>query len=132
MPGRPQPPLRGRSQPPLARSIFTFALGIVFVAAGASKLIDHHQAVLDFTRWGVPAPDVLTVAVAIFELCAAALLMVGIAVRRVAVALAVEMLAAFAFAGPVDGGGQLIVPPALAALCLGLAWLSAPRERVAA
>ena len=131
MADRPQPPLRGRSQPPLARTIFTFALGIIFVAAGASKLIDHHQAVLDFTRWGVPAPDVLTIVVAIFELCAAALLMAGVAVRRVAVALAVEMLAALAFAGPVDGGGQLIVPPALAALCLGLAWLSGPRERVA-
>jgi uncharacterized membrane protein YphA (DoxX/SURF4 family) len=124
--------MAGRPQPPLARTISQFALGIVFVAAGASKLIDHHQAVLDFTRWGVPAPGALTIVVAIFELCAAALLMAGVAVRRVAVALAVEMVAAFAFAGPVDGGGQLVVPPALAALCLGLAWLAQPRERVAA
>ena len=121
----------GRSQPPLARSIFTFALAIVFVAAGASKLIDHHQAVIDFTRWGVPAPSVTTVAVAIFELCAAGLLIAGVAVRRVALALAIEMVVAFAVAGPVDGGGQLVVPPALAALCLGLAWMSAPRESVA-
>ncbi len=124
--------MAGRSQPPLARTIFTFALGIVFVATGASKLIDHHQAVLDFERWGLPAAGVLTIVVAIFELCAAALLMAGIAVRRVAVALAIEMVVALAVAGPVDGGGQLVVPPALAALCLGLAWLSQPRERVAA
>jgi uncharacterized membrane protein YphA (DoxX/SURF4 family) len=124
--------MAGRSQPPLARTISTFALGIVFVATGASKLIDHHQAVLDFERWGLPAPGTLTIVVAIFELCAAALLMAGFAVRRVALALAVEMIVALAVAGPVDGGGQLVVPPALAALCLGLAWMSAPRERVAA
>jgi uncharacterized membrane protein YphA (DoxX/SURF4 family) len=122
----------GRPQPPLAQTIFTFALGIVFVATGASKLIDHHQAVLDFTRWGVPAPGALTIAVAVFELCAAAFLMAGVAVRRVAIALAIEMCVALALAGPVDGGGQLVVPPALAALCLVLAWLSQPHERVAA
>jgi uncharacterized membrane protein YphA (DoxX/SURF4 family) len=120
------------SQQPLARTIFAFALGIVFLAAGASKLIDHQQAVVDFTRWGLPAPGALTIAVGIFELCAAALLMAGVAVRRVAVALTLEMVVAFAVAAPVDGGGQLVVPPALAALCLGLAWMSQPRERVAA
>jgi uncharacterized membrane protein YphA (DoxX/SURF4 family) len=117
-------------QPPLAQTIFSFALGIVFVATGASKLIDHHQAVVDFTRWGLPAPGAVTIAVAVFELCCAALLMAGVGVRRVAVALAVEMVVALAVAGPVDGGGQLVVPPTLAALCLVLAWLSQPRERV--
>jgi uncharacterized membrane protein YphA (DoxX/SURF4 family) len=124
--------MNGRSQPPVAQAIFGFALAIVFVAAGASKLIDHQQAVVDFTRWGLPAPGTLSIIVAIFELGAAALLIAGIAVRRVAVALAVEMVVALAVAGPVDGGGQLIVPPALAALCLGLAWVSQSRERVAA
>jgi uncharacterized membrane protein YphA (DoxX/SURF4 family) len=123
--------MAGDGQPPLARTIFTFALGIVFVATGASKLIDHHQAVVDFARWGLPHPAALTIAVAIFELCAAALLMAGVAVRRVALALAAEMLVAFAVAGPVDGGGQLFLPPTLAAMCLALAWMSAPRERVA-
>jgi putative oxidoreductase len=120
------------AQPPLARVCFAFALGIVFLAAGASKLIDHQQAVADFTRWGLPAPGALTLAVGIFELCGAALLMAGVATRRVALALALEMAVAFAVAGRVDGGAQLIVPPALAALCLGLALLSQPRERVAA
>jgi uncharacterized membrane protein YphA (DoxX/SURF4 family) len=124
--------MHGEPHPPLARTIFGFALAIVFVAAGASKLIDHHQAVVDFARWNVPAPAVTSIGVAIFELGAAGLLMAGIAVRRVALALAIEMFAAFAFAGPVDGGGQLVVPPALAALCLALAWMSQPRERVAA
>jgi uncharacterized membrane protein YphA (DoxX/SURF4 family) len=123
--------MSGRSQPPLAQTIFSFALAIVFVAAGASKLIDHQQAVADFTRWGLPAPGALSIVVAVFELSAAGLLMAGIQVRRVAVALAVEMVIALAVAGPVDGGGQLVVPPALAALCLGLAWMSQPRERVA-
>jgi uncharacterized membrane protein YphA (DoxX/SURF4 family) len=123
--------MSGEPQPPLARTIFAFALGIVFMAAGISKLIDHHQAVLDFTRWGIPGPEVTTIAVAIFELCAAGMLMAGVAVRRVAIALAVEMLVAFAVAGPVDGGGQLVVPPALAALCLALAWMSQPQKRVA-
>jgi uncharacterized membrane protein YphA (DoxX/SURF4 family) len=124
--------MSGRPQPPLAHTIFSFALAIVFVSTGASKLIDHQQAVIDFTRWGLPAPGVLTVVIALFELCAAALLMAGVAVRRVAIALALEMVVALAVAGPVDGGGQLVVPPTLAALCLGLAWISQQRERVAA
>jgi len=120
------------AQPPFARICFAFALGIVFLAAGAGKLIDHQQAVAEFTRWGLPAPGALTLAVGIFELCAAALLMAGVATRRVALALALEMAVAFAVAGRVDGGAQLIVPPALAALCLGLAWTSHAPERVRA
>ena len=118
------------NQPPLARICFAFALGIVFLASGASKLIDHQQAVVDFTRWGLPAPDVLTIVVGVWELCASALLMAGIGTRRVALALAAEMAVAFAFAGRVDGGAQLIVPPVLAALCLGLAWMTSPHKRL--
>ena len=121
----------GNGQPPLARTILAFALGIVFLATGSSKLIDHSAAVADFSRWGLPAPSALTIAVGIFELCAAALLMANVATRRVALALAVEMAAAFAIAGREDGGIQLLVPPAVAALCLGLAWASRPSHRVA-
>jgi uncharacterized membrane protein YphA (DoxX/SURF4 family) len=117
-------------QPPLARTILAFALGIVFLATGSSKLIDHSAAVADFDRWGLPAPSALTIAVGIFELCAAALLMANIATRRVALVLACEMAAAFAIAGRVDGGVQLVVPPAVAAICLLLAWVSRPSHRV--
>jgi uncharacterized membrane protein YphA (DoxX/SURF4 family) len=117
---------------PLARTTFAFAVGIVFLATGASKLIDHSGAVADFTRWGVPAPGALTIAVGVFELGAAALLMLDVATRRVALALAVEMAMAFAIAGRVDGGVQLIVPPAVAALCLMLAWASRADARVPA
>jgi hypothetical protein len=42
------------------------------------------------------------------------------------------MAVALALAGRADGGAQLIVPPALAALCLVLAWVSSSRERVPA
>jgi uncharacterized membrane protein YphA (DoxX/SURF4 family) len=120
----------GHGQPPLARTILAFALGIVFLATGSSKLIDHSAAVADFDRWGLPAPSALTIAVGVFELCAAGLLMANIAVRRVALVLACEMAAAFAIAGRVDGGVQLVVPPAVAALCLLLAWASRPSHRV--
>ena len=58
--------------------------------------------------------------------------MANLATRRVALALAVEMAAAFAIAGRADGGVQLLVPPAVAALCLGLAWASRPGRRVQA
>jgi uncharacterized membrane protein YphA (DoxX/SURF4 family) len=122
----------GDGQPPLARTILAFALGIVFLATGSSKLIDHAAAVADFTRWGLPVPEQLTIAVGIFELCAAGLLMANVAVRRVALALALEMAAAFAIAGREDGGVQLVVPAAVAALCLGLAWASRPGHSVAA
>ena len=118
------------SQTALARTIFAYAVGLMFLAAGASKLIDHQQAVDDFTRWGLPAPAALSLAVGVWEMCAAGLLMAGLATRRVALALAAEMAVAFAMAGRVDGGVQLVVPPALAVLCLTLAWLSPPRERV--
>jgi uncharacterized membrane protein YphA (DoxX/SURF4 family) len=122
----------GDGQPSLARTCLAFALGIVFLATGSSKLIDHAAAVEDFTRWGIPAPSTLTIAVGIFELCAAALLVANVATRRVALLLAVEMAAAFAIAGREDGGVQLLVPAAVAALCLGLAWGSRPSRRVAA
>jgi uncharacterized membrane protein YphA (DoxX/SURF4 family) len=120
----------GEGQPPLARTILAFALGIVFLAAGSSKLIDHAAAVDDFSRWGIPASSALTIAVGVFELCAAALLMADLATRRVAMALAVEMAGAFAIAGRADRGIQLVVPPAVAALCLVLAWASRSSRRV--
>jgi uncharacterized membrane protein YphA (DoxX/SURF4 family) len=122
----------GSGQPPLPRTILAFALGIVFLATGSSKLIDHSAAVADFARWGVPAPSAVTIAVGVFELCAAGLLMANLATRRVATALAVEMAAAFAIAGRADGGVQLLVPPAVAALCLLLARASRPKHRVRA
>jgi uncharacterized membrane protein YphA (DoxX/SURF4 family) len=122
----------GDGQPSLARTCLAFALGIVFMATGSAKLIDHAAAVADFTRWGLPEPSALTIAVGVFELCAAGLLMANIATRRVALALAVEMACAFAIAGREDGGVQLLVPPAVAALCLGLAWASRSGQRVAA
>jgi putative oxidoreductase len=117
------------AQPALARTYLAFAVALVFLAAGTSKLIDHHEAVQDFTRWGLPAPGALSIAVGLFEIAAAALLMAGTATRAVAVALAVEMMLALIVAGPVDGGVQLVLPPGLAALCLGLAWASRPDER---
>jgi uncharacterized membrane protein YphA (DoxX/SURF4 family) len=120
------------TQPPLARTCFAFALALIFAAAGASKLIDHQTAVDDFTRWGLPAPAALSIAVGVWEVCAAALLMAGVAARRVALALVAEMAVALAFAGRADGGPQLVVPSALAVLCLALAWLSPPDERVPA
>jgi uncharacterized membrane protein YphA (DoxX/SURF4 family) len=120
----------GDGQPPLARTILAFALGIVFLATGSSKLIDHTAAVADFTRWGIPEPSAMTIAVGIFELCCAALLMANVATRRVALVLAVEMAAAFAIAGRADGGVQLVVPAAVAALCLILAWASRPAHEV--
>jgi uncharacterized membrane protein YphA (DoxX/SURF4 family) len=120
------------AETPLARTTFAFALGIVFLATGASKLIDHTGAAADFARWGVPAPSTMTIAVGVFELAAAGLLMLNVATRRVALALAIEMAMAFAIAGRVDGGVQLVVPPAVAALCLMLAWASRDHERVAA
>jgi uncharacterized membrane protein YphA (DoxX/SURF4 family) len=120
------------SQSSLARTSFAFAIAIVFLAAGASKLIDHSQAVADFTRWGLPVPGALTIAVGIFELGAAALLMASFAVRPVALALAVEMLAALAIAGPVDHGAQLVVPPLLAAACVLLAVIVRPPRRTRA
>jgi uncharacterized membrane protein YphA (DoxX/SURF4 family) len=127
--------MQDAGQPPLARICLAFALGIIFMATGASKLIDHAQAVADFHRWAVPAPSTMTTVVGIFELCGAALLMANIATRRVAMLLAAEMAIVVAVAGRADGGAQLIVPPAVAALCLFLAWTSRPErseERVAA
>ena len=120
----------GAGQPPLPRTILAFALGIIFLATGSSKLIDHSAAVADFGRWGIPEPSAVTIAVGVLELSCAALLMINVATRRVAIALAVEMAAAFAIAGREDGGVQLVVPAAVAALCLGLAWASRPAHEV--
>jgi putative oxidoreductase len=121
--------MQGAGQPPLPRTCLAFALAIVFVATGAGKLIDHAGATADFARWGVPDAATVTIVVGLLELGAAALLMMGIATRRVALALATEMALALAIAGRADGGVQLVVPPAVGALCLVLGWAARGDER---
>jgi putative oxidoreductase len=117
------------AQPTIPRTVLAFALAIVFTATGASKLIDHAEAAADFARWGVPHAGTMAVAVGIFELAGAALLMMGVATRRVALALAAEMGLALAIAGSADGGLQLVVPPAIGVLCLVLARAARPAPR---
>ena len=104
-----------------AEAAWSFALGLVFAAAGASKLLAPAAPVAEFSRWGLPAPHVTVVLAGTLEICGAVMLMRDVGLRAAAVVLAAEMAAATAIAGGHDGGAQLVVPPALAASLIGLA-----------
>ena len=116
----------------LAEASFAFALGLVFAAAGASKLLVPGDAVADFQRWGVPAAHAVVAVLGTVELGGAILLVTDFGLRVAASVLGIEMLAATAVAGLHDGGVQLVIPPLLAAGCAALALTRARSLRLAA
>ena len=112
----------------LARTILRFALGAVFIAHGWQKFFQFTipGAQGAFGTMGVPAAEIAAPVAASLELVGGAALILGLATRIVAAALAVEMLAALALvhlpAGMfVDQGGLefvLVLAAGAAALVL--------------
>ena len=70
----------------------------------------------NFTRWGLPVPDLFVYLVGIVEVVCGIALVLGIATRWAALVLALDMVGAILTAGLVDGGIHLIVPPILGLL----------------
>jgi len=105
-----------------ALGLVRIVVGVVFVAAGSGKFLDHAQAVTDFRHWGLTAATgALVSLIGVAELVGGAVLVFGVATRLAALILVGDMVGAIATAGRVDGGVHLIVPPLLAAACLLLA-----------
>jgi putative oxidoreductase len=62
--------------------------GGVFVAFGAGKFVNHGSELASFKTYGLPAPEVLVIAIGVVELIGGVLLIAGVLTRPAALALA--------------------------------------------
>ncbi len=113
-----------------AAGVARVAAGLVFLGFGPGKFLHHAAEASAFARYGVPFPDVATLAVGALEIVGGIALVAGLLVRPVALALAANLLVAVATAGRIDGGPvHLGLAPALIAVLVTLALVgSGPRS----
>lgn len=103
--------------------VIRVASGLFFIFTGIGKFITFQSEVDHFAEFGIPWPTVMVVLSGLLEAVGGFLLVIGLLVRPVALALAVNMAIAIATAGRVVGGAfHLGVAPALLVLMLLLAW----------
>ena len=115
----------------LAATALRLGAGAIFIGFGQSKFVHHTKEVRSFGRYGLPAPEVFTYAIGALELTCGLLLVLGLATRLVAPALAGNMLGAIATGGRVDGGFvNLGLAPMLFVVMLFLLWAGAGRWSV--
>jgi predicted lipoprotein with Yx(FWY)xxD motif/uncharacterized membrane protein YphA (DoxX/SURF4 family) len=104
------------------------AAGAVFVAFSIGKFVRHDAEAASFERYGLPAPDLTTYLVGSLELVGGLLLIVGLATRLAALALAANMVGAISTAGRIEGGPvNLGLAPVLLVVMLILVWTGAGR-----
>jgi putative oxidoreductase len=117
--------------PPLASAValvLRVAAGGILIGFGQSKFAHHAKEVRAFDRYGLPAPEVFTYAIGSVELVGGVLLVLGLATRLVALALAGNMVGAIATGGRVDGGFvNLGLAPTLLVIMVYLVWAGAGR-----
>jgi putative oxidoreductase len=112
----------------VAATLFRLGAGAIFLGFGLSKFTHHAREAAAFDRYGLPDPSVFAYATGSLELGLGALLVVGLAVRLAAPALAGNMVGAIATGGRVDGGFvNLGLAPALLLVMLYLVWAGAGR-----
>ena len=105
--------------------------GAIFLPAGAIKFVAFGWEVDNFTRFGLPLPEVWVIAAGVIELAGGVALLRGVAVRPVALLLAATMAVAIAVSGVKEGDvvPSLTLAPALLVACVFLA--SRPPARCA-
>ena len=109
----------GRSARPAA--VARVASGAIFIAFGLGKFVSHATETASFHRYGLPSPSAFAYAVGILEVVGGLLLLLGLAVRPVALVLAGNMKGAISTAGRIDGGAiNLGLAPALLVVMLAL------------
>ena len=109
-------------------TVVRLAAGAVFLGFGQSKFVHHARELRAFDRYGLPAPELFTYAIGSVELVGGVLLVLGLATRLVALALAGNMIGAIATGGRVDGGFVNLVLAPLLLLGMGfLVWAGAGR-----
>lgn len=124
------------ASPALALLVLRVAIGAVFIAHGAQKVFVYGFAGTSgsFAAMGVPLASAVGPLVAVLELVGGVLIVLGLATRVVAAALAVDMLVAIVLVHlpfsifSADGGYEL--PLVLAATALTLAVAGAGRLSV--
>jgi putative oxidoreductase len=79
------------------------AAGGVFVVFGAGKFVNHAAELASFRTDGLPAPEVLVVAIGIIELVGGLLLVAGVLTRPAALIPAGDMVAAIVVSGIARG-----------------------------
>jgi putative oxidoreductase len=100
--------------------------GTIFILFGLGKFVSHATEAASFHRYGLPSPSAFAYAVGILEVVGGLLLLLGLAVRPVALALAGNMVGAISTAGRIDGGAiNLGLAPALLVVMLALVWTGA-------
>jgi putative oxidoreductase len=115
----------------LAATALRLGAGAIFIGFGQSKFAHHAKEVRSFDRYGLPAPELFTYAIGSLELTCGLLLVLGLATRLVAPALAGNMIGAIATGGRVDGGFvNLGLAPVLFVGMLFLLWTGAGRWSV--
>jgi putative oxidoreductase len=117
-------PSRGRSA--RLAPVIGLASGAIFIAFGLGKFLAHQTETSSFHRYGLPSPSAFAYVIGVLELVGGLSLLIGLAVRPLALALAGNMVGAIATAGPVDGGAiNLGLAPTLLVAMLALTWVGA-------
>jgi uncharacterized membrane protein YphA (DoxX/SURF4 family) len=106
----------------LERAVRT-AAGLVFLAFGAGKFVNHTSEVASFDKYGLPVPDAFVYAIGALEVVGGLLLIAGVMVWLAALALAGDMVGAIVVSGFKEGEIiSLTLAPALLAAMLFLLW----------
>ena len=105
--------------------------GVIFVIAGLPKFVAFHWEVANFTRFGLPAPEVWVVAAGIIEIVGGALLIARRRVVGASLLLAATMAVAIGVSGIHRGDvvPSLTVAPALFVACVYLAVAARTRAK---
>jgi uncharacterized membrane protein YphA (DoxX/SURF4 family)/predicted lipoprotein with Yx(FWY)xxD motif len=109
-------------------AVVRVAAGVIFVAFSIGKFANHAAEAASIERYGFPAPQLTTYLVGSVELVGGLALVLGLASRLAALALAADMVGAIVTAGRVEGGPvNLGLAPALLGVMLLLLWAGAGR-----
>ncbi len=111
-----------------AALVVRLVAGLVFVAFGAGKFVEHAAEVESFRGYGLPAPELVVYGTGVVELGGGLLLLAGLLVRLAGVGLAGTMTGAIVTSG--IGKGEtvsLTLAPAMLGCVLYLLWTGAGR-----
>lgn len=98
------------------------AAAAVFIPAGLGKWLNHDTYVERFERWGFgAAAGEVAILVGVVEVVCGLMLLLGVAPRAAALALAGNMVGALATAGRIDGGQDVWLPLVLIAVLAAVA-----------
>ena len=97
--------------------------GAVFVVFGLGKFVNRAAEIDSFRDYGLPAPEIFVAIIGVLELAGGLLLILGLATRLAALALAGDMVGAIIVSGIALGEPiSLTLAPAELLVCLLLLW----------